>query len=60
MTPAGDRPGWLRLAWQWLKRPMVDPLEIIAQNRSVPLPYPILPTTARARLRDAACPISTG
>jgi hypothetical protein len=44
MTPAGDRPGWLRLAWQWLKRPMVDPLEIIAQNRSVALllSFPLL------------------
>lgn len=35
MTPPGERPNWIRLVWQWLLRPSVDPLEIIAQNRSV-------------------------
>eukprot|EP00802_Teleaulax_amphioxeia_P020155 Tamp_20427.p1 GENE.Tamp_20427~~Tamp_20427.p1 ORF type:complete len:267 (-),score=39.78 Tamp_20427:7-807(-) len=35
MTPAGDRPNWIKLAWQWLRRPMVDPLEIIAANKAV-------------------------
>ena len=25
MTPAGDRPNWLKLAWHWLRRPMVRP-----------------------------------
>jgi hypothetical protein len=34
-TPAGQSPNWIRLAWQWLFRPSVDPLDIIAQNRSV-------------------------
>lgn len=35
MTPQGARPNWIRLAWQWIRRPMVDPLNIIAENRSV-------------------------
>eukprot|EP00281_Chroomonas_sp_CCMP1168_P012258 CAMPEP_0206282668 /NCGR_PEP_ID=MMETSP0047_2-20121206/39808_1 /ASSEMBLY_ACC=CAM_ASM_000192 /TAXON_ID=195065 /ORGANISM="Chroomonas mesostigmatica_cf, Strain CCMP1168" /LENGTH=127 /DNA_ID=CAMNT_0053712959 /DNA_START=21 /DNA_END=404 /DNA_ORIENTATION=+ len=35
MTPPGSRPNWIRLAWQWLFRPMVDPLEIIAANKGV-------------------------
>ena len=35
MTPAGDKPNWLRLAWQWVRRPMVDPLEVIAANKGV-------------------------
>ncbi|EKX38138.1 hypothetical protein GUITHDRAFT_77483 [Guillardia theta CCMP2712] len=35
MTPPGDRPNWIRLAWQWLRRPTVDPLEIIAANKGV-------------------------
>mmetsp|Transcript_31867 Transcript_31867/g.26880 ORF Transcript_31867/g.26880 Transcript_31867/m.26880 type:complete len:267 (+) Transcript_31867:3-803(+) len=35
MTPAGDRPNWFKLAWLWLRRPMVDPLEIIAANKAV-------------------------
>jgi NADPH:quinone reductase-like Zn-dependent oxidoreductase len=24
MTPAGDRPNWLKLAWHWLRRPTVS------------------------------------
>lgn len=35
MTPSGASPGWLRLAWQWLRRPMVDPLEMVSLNRGV-------------------------
>jgi len=35
MTPPGSSPNWLRLAWQWLWRPKVDPLEIIAANKGV-------------------------
>ena len=25
MTPTGDRPNWIKLAWHWLRRPMVRP-----------------------------------
>ena len=35
MTPRGHRPNWLRLAWQYLSRPRVDPLAMIAANRAV-------------------------
>lgn len=35
MTTAGDKPNWLQLAWHWLKRPTLDPLDMIPQNRSV-------------------------
>eukprot|EP00123_Amoebidium_parasiticum_P011979 comp21041_c0_seq1/m.28278 comp21041_c0_seq1/g.28278 ORF comp21041_c0_seq1/g.28278 comp21041_c0_seq1/m.28278 type:complete len:392 (-) comp21041_c0_seq1:473-1648(-) len=34
-TPTGSRPNWLRLAWQWLWRPTVDPMEMISQNRAL-------------------------
>ena len=32
---AGDKPGWLRLAWQYLRRPMLDPTSMIGDNKSV-------------------------
>lgn len=32
---AGDKPGWLKLAWQYLRRPRLDPLTMIGENRSV-------------------------
>ena len=35
MTPAGDRPNWARLAWQYLTRPRVDPLALPGQNRGI-------------------------
>merc|ERR1719468_244675 len=38
MTPKQDRLGllgWLRLAWQWLRRPRVDLLELPGMNKSV-------------------------
>ncbi|MBI3891444.1 MAG: zinc-binding dehydrogenase [Candidatus Wallbacteria bacterium] len=35
MMPAGPRPNWLKLAWQWLRRPRVDPLQMIGENRAV-------------------------
>lgn len=35
MMPAGTRPNWLRLGWQYLRRPRVDPLAMISSNRSV-------------------------
>jgi len=38
MTPQADSLGvlqWVRLAWQWLRRPWVDPLELPGLNKSV-------------------------
>ena len=34
MTPSGNGVNWLKLAWQWLRRPMIDPLETISLNKS--------------------------
>jgi synaptic vesicle membrane protein VAT-1 len=33
--PTGLRRNWARLAWQWLGRPRVDPLEMISLNRGL-------------------------
>ena len=33
--PAGTRPNWPKLAWQYLRRPRVDPMRLIDQNRAV-------------------------
>jgi alcohol dehydrogenase len=33
--PSGVRPNWLRLAWQYLRRPRLDPMKLIDKNRSV-------------------------
>ncbi len=33
--PSGARPNWLRLAWQFLRRPQLDPMTLIDKNRSV-------------------------
>lgn len=33
--PRGSRPGRLRLAWQYLRRPRFDPLRMMSRNRSV-------------------------
>ena len=35
MMSGGARPNWLRLAWQYVTRPRVDPLAMITENRSV-------------------------
>ena len=32
---AGDKPGWLRLAWQFLRRPRLDPISMIGDNKSI-------------------------
>ena len=32
---AGDKPGWLRLAWQYLRRPQLDPISMIGDNKSI-------------------------
>lgn len=32
---SGARPNWLRLAWQYLRRPRLDPMKLIDKNRSV-------------------------
>lgn len=34
-TPTGDKPGWLRLAWQFLRRPRLDPISMIGDNKSI-------------------------
>jgi alcohol dehydrogenase len=33
--PTGTRRGWARLAWHWLRRPRLDPLQMISQNRGL-------------------------
>ncbi|MBK1716659.1 zinc-binding dehydrogenase [Thiocystis violacea] len=33
--PSGARTNWMRLAWQYLRRPRLDPMKLIDQNRSV-------------------------
>ena len=33
--PSGTRRGWARLAWRWLRRPRLDPLAMISQNRGL-------------------------
>ncbi len=32
--PSGSSRNWLRLAWQWLRRPQLDPLAMISTNRT--------------------------
>lgn len=34
-TPHGDRPNWISLAWKYFHRPMLDPLKMMEQNKSV-------------------------
>ncbi len=33
--PAGRRRDWARLAWRWLRRPRLDPLAMISENRAL-------------------------
>ncbi len=33
--PAGSRPNWIRLAARYVRRARIDPLQMIASNRSV-------------------------
>jgi alcohol dehydrogenase len=33
--PSGQRRGWARLAWRWLRRPRLDPLAMISTNRAL-------------------------
>jgi synaptic vesicle membrane protein VAT-1 len=33
--PSGTRPNWARLAWQYVRRPRLDPLRLIDRNRGV-------------------------
>jgi len=35
LMPAGMRPNWPKLAWQYFRRPRVDPMRLIDQNRAV-------------------------
>jgi len=34
-TPRGRRRNWIRLAWQWWRRPRLDPLAMISDNRGL-------------------------
>lgn len=34
-TPTGDKPNWLSLAWKYIRRPVVDPMEMMSDNKSV-------------------------
>jgi NADPH:quinone reductase-like Zn-dependent oxidoreductase len=34
-TPSGKAPNWPRLAWQYLWRPRLDPMQMITDNKSV-------------------------
>jgi synaptic vesicle membrane protein VAT-1 len=34
-TPRGQRRNWIRLAWQWWRRPRLDPLAMISDNRGL-------------------------
>ncbi|MCO5577467.1 hypothetical protein L7F22_031299 [Adiantum nelumboides] len=35
MTPPGNSPNWLSLAWKYFKRPVLDPLKMMSENKSV-------------------------
>ena len=35
MMPTGSRPNYLKLAWQYLRRPRLDPLNLISENKSL-------------------------
>lgn len=35
MTPPGDSPNWLTLAWKYLRRPVLDPLKMMSENKSI-------------------------
>lgn len=35
MTPPGNSPNWLSLAWKYLKRPVLDPLKMMSENKSI-------------------------
>lgn len=34
-TPTGDKPNWLTLAWKYIRRPVIDPMEMMTDNKSV-------------------------
>jgi len=34
-TPSGDKPNWFSLAWKYICRPVVDPMEMMSDNKSV-------------------------
>ena len=66
--PSGARPNWRRLAWQYLRRPRLDPLKLIDTNRSVMAFNLIwlferadrLPAAASAALALSAAPAHIG
>lgn len=35
MMTQGDSPGWLQLGWKYVTRPKIDPLDMIASNKSL-------------------------
>jgi alcohol dehydrogenase len=66
--PTGTRPNWLRLGWQYLRRPRLDPMKLIDRNRSV-LGFnliwlferaDLLPAAARAALELSPAPPHIG
>lgn len=42
MTPPGDSPNWLALAWKYLRRPSLDPLKMMSGNKSVMVKFLLL------------------
>lgn len=34
-TPIGDKPNWLSLAWKFIRRPVIDPMQMMSDNKSV-------------------------
>ena len=34
-TPTGDKPNWFSLAWKYIRRPVIDPMEMMSDNKSV-------------------------
>mgnify|MGYP007059671231 CR=1 FL=1 len=32
MTPSGDSPNWLALAWKYIRRPVLDPLKMMSES----------------------------
>ncbi|KAG0592472.1 hypothetical protein KC19_1G254700 [Ceratodon purpureus] len=34
-TPTGDKPNWLTLAWKYIRRPVIDPMQMMSDNKSV-------------------------
>ncbi|KAJ7517995.1 hypothetical protein O6H91_21G049500 [Diphasiastrum complanatum] len=35
MMPHGNRPNWLTLAWKYFRRPILDPLKMMGENKNI-------------------------